>query len=33
MVENRQILLEVHLPVTLKEVLIGFGLAVIGGLS
>jgi putative hydroxymethylpyrimidine transport system permease protein len=32
LVENRQILLEVHLPATLKEVLIGFGLAVIGGL-
>jgi putative hydroxymethylpyrimidine transport system permease protein len=32
MVENRQILLEVHLPATLKEVLIGFGLAVISGL-
>lgn len=32
LVENRQLLLEVHLPATLKEVLIGFGLSVIGGL-
>ncbi|WP_066064831.1 ABC transporter permease [Neobacillus soli] len=31
-VENRQLLLEVHLPATLKEVLIGFGIAVISGL-
>lgn len=32
LVENRQLLLEVHLPATLKEVLIGFFLSVIGGL-
>jgi putative hydroxymethylpyrimidine transport system permease protein len=32
LVENRQLLLEVHLPATVKEVLIGFGLALIGGL-
>lgn len=32
LVENRQLLLEVHLPATLKEVLIGFGIAVISGL-
>src|SRR3954447_23953884 len=31
--ENRQLLFEVHLPATLKEVLIGFVLSVIGGLS
>jgi putative hydroxymethylpyrimidine transport system permease protein len=30
--ENRQLLFEEHLPATLKEVLIGFVLAVIGGL-
>lgn len=30
--ENRQLLLEEHLPATLKEVLIGFGFSVIGGL-
>jgi putative hydroxymethylpyrimidine transport system permease protein len=32
LVENRELLLEEHLPATLKEVLIGFGLALIGGL-
>jgi putative hydroxymethylpyrimidine transport system permease protein len=32
LVENRQVLFESHLPATLKEVLIGFVLAVIGGL-
>lgn len=32
LVENRQLLFEEHLPATLKEVLIGFVLAVIGGL-
>jgi putative hydroxymethylpyrimidine transport system permease protein len=31
LVENRQLLFEVHLPATLEEVLIGFGLSVIGG--
>ncbi|MBT2736411.1 ABC transporter permease [Bacillus sp. ISL-7] len=31
--ENRQLLFEVHLPATVKEVLIGFVLSVIGGLS
>jgi len=31
LVDNRQLLLEEHLPATLKEVLIGFGLSVIGG--
>jgi putative hydroxymethylpyrimidine transport system permease protein len=31
LVENHQLLLEVHLPATLKEVLIGFGLSVAGG--
>lgn len=31
LVENLQLLLEVHLPATLKEVLIGFGLSVVGG--
>src|SRR5689334_11995530 len=30
-IENRELLLGEHLPVTLKEVLIGFGLSVIGG--
>jgi putative hydroxymethylpyrimidine transport system permease protein len=33
LIENRELLLEQHLPATLKEVLIGFGLAVVGGLS
>jgi putative hydroxymethylpyrimidine transport system permease protein len=32
LVENRHLLFEEHLPATLKEVLIGFVLAVIGGL-
>jgi putative hydroxymethylpyrimidine transport system permease protein len=32
LLENRQLLFEEHLPATLKEVLIGFVLAVIGGL-
>jgi putative hydroxymethylpyrimidine transport system permease protein len=32
LLENRQLLLEEHLPATLKEVLIGFGFSVIGGL-
>src|SRR3954468_13365470 len=32
LLENRQLLFEEHLPATLKEVLIGFGLSVIGGL-
>jgi putative hydroxymethylpyrimidine transport system permease protein len=32
LLENRQLLLEEHLPATLKEVLIGFGVSVIGGL-
>jgi putative hydroxymethylpyrimidine transport system permease protein len=32
LVENQQILLEVHLPATLEEVLIGLGLSVIGGI-
>ncbi|MBT2696224.1 ABC transporter permease [Bacillus sp. ISL-40] len=31
--ENRQLLFEVHMPATVKEVLIGFVLSVIGGLS
>lgn len=31
LVENRQLLLEQHLPATLKEVLIGFVLSLIGG--
>lgn len=31
LVENRQLLLEQHLPTTLKEVLIGFVLSLIGG--
>lgn len=31
LVENRQLLLEQHLPATLKEVLIGFLLSLIGG--
>ncbi|MEH7748221.1 ABC transporter permease subunit, partial [Neobacillus drentensis] len=32
LIENKQLLFEEHLPATLKEVLIGFGLSVIGGL-
>ena len=32
LLENKQLLFEEHLPATLKEVLIGFGLSVIGGL-
>jgi putative hydroxymethylpyrimidine transport system permease protein len=31
LMDNQQLLLEVHLPATLKEVLIGFGLSVMGG--
>lgn len=31
LIENQQLLLQVHLPATLKEVLIGFGLSVLGG--
>lgn len=31
LVENKQLLFEVHLPATLKEVLIGFGISLIGG--
>jgi putative hydroxymethylpyrimidine transport system permease protein len=33
LIENRQLLFEVHLPATLKEVFIGFGIALIGGLA
>jgi len=32
LIENRQLLLEEHLPATLKEVLIGFGISLAGGL-
>ncbi|QCJ42449.1 ABC transporter permease [Bacillus sp. S3] len=32
LVENRQLLLEEHLPATLKEVVIGFGISLTGGL-
>jgi len=32
LVENRQLLFEVHLPATLKEVLIGFAISVLAGL-
>lgn len=32
LIENRQLLLAEHLPATLKEVLIGFGISLIGGL-
>jgi putative hydroxymethylpyrimidine transport system permease protein len=32
LIENRQLLLEEHLPATLKEVLIGFAISVIAGL-
>jgi putative hydroxymethylpyrimidine transport system permease protein len=31
LVENKQLLFEVHLPATLKEVLIGFGISLVGG--
>jgi putative hydroxymethylpyrimidine transport system permease protein len=31
LINNRQLLLEVHLPITLEEVLIGFAFSVIGG--
>ncbi|WML56225.1 ABC transporter permease [Neobacillus sp. PS2-9] len=31
LVENRELLLGEHLPATLKEVLIGFGISVVGG--
>ncbi|MDF2859431.1 MAG: transporter integral rane protein [Neobacillus sp.] len=33
LVENRQLLVEVHLPATLKEVLIGFALAISVGIT
>ncbi len=32
LLDNRELLLEVHLPATLIEVLIGFGLSLIGGI-
>ncbi|CRK80873.1 ABC transporter permease [Neobacillus massiliamazoniensis] len=32
LLQNWQLLFEVHLPATLKEVLIGFGLSLVGGL-
>ncbi|MGG1677052.1 ABC transporter permease [Neobacillus sp. NRS-1170] len=32
LIDNRELLLEEHLPATLKEVLIGFGLSLAGGL-
>ncbi|WML43004.1 ABC transporter permease [Neobacillus sp. PS3-40] len=31
LVENKQLLFEVHLPATLKEVIIGFGISLVGG--